>query len=259
MFGTRILILIPHPDDEVVGCGTLIERAHATGAETFALALTTGVPSTDRLWPWQRLDHQERIARRYDEYDRATTGLGLVDVGRLRIPTRTLKDHLHEALSLVSRAIQSVRPDRLWAPAYEGGHQDHDSANFLASLVRRRVEVWEFSEYSFSGGTVRSNQFTESRPGQITIELTLSEQRRKQALLAGYRSERKNLRHIRTQEESIRPLPDYDYARPPHELPLFYQRFQWVPYHPRIDQTRPHEVCEALCRFRATVNPGVVG
>ena len=42
MFGQRILILVPHPDDEVVAGCAAIGRAQAAGAKIFALYLTHG-------------------------------------------------------------------------------------------------------------------------------------------------------------------------------------------------------------------------
>src|SRR5205823_9796815 len=50
----RILVLAPHPDDEIVACGIAALRARAAGAQVFVLYLTTGVPVRGVLWPWQR-------------------------------------------------------------------------------------------------------------------------------------------------------------------------------------------------------------
>ena len=41
----RILILAPHPDDEIVACGIAALRARAAGARVFVLYLTTGIPA----------------------------------------------------------------------------------------------------------------------------------------------------------------------------------------------------------------------
>jgi hypothetical protein len=47
----------------------------------------------------------------------------------------------------------------------------------------------------------------------------------------------------------LRPLAAYDYGRRPHVGRCFYERFHWVPFHPRIDYCRPDEVCTALRNF----------
>jgi LmbE family N-acetylglucosaminyl deacetylase len=255
MFRQRLLILVPHPDDEVVGCAGLIARARAAGAEVFTLLLTTGIPPIDRLWPWDRRRYRRRIETRLAEYERCRDVLDTVDAGRLLVPSRTLKDHLSEAHALIRETLEATRPDMLWAPAYEGGHQDHDTANFLASLFRDRADVWEFSEYSFWGGKVRSNWFPEPSRTTMSIQLNAEERERKRKLLSVYASERGNLGHILCDCEVVRPMPVHNYALPAHALPLFYQRFQWVPRHPRVDHCRPHEVTRALTDFAPPANP----
>ena len=40
--GERIVIVAPHPDDEVLGCGGLIQQAVAAGAEVRVIYLTNG-------------------------------------------------------------------------------------------------------------------------------------------------------------------------------------------------------------------------
>jgi LmbE family N-acetylglucosaminyl deacetylase len=63
----RILVLAPHPDDEIVACGIAASRARAIGARVFVLYLTTGIPATEALWPWQRAGHAARVSRRRAE------------------------------------------------------------------------------------------------------------------------------------------------------------------------------------------------
>ena len=249
MFKQRLLILVPHPDDEVVGCAALIRRAREAGARIFTVLLTTGVPPKERLWPWDRSGYERRVALRMSEFAKSTAALEIEDAGRLEIPSRTLKDHLETAYELIGGAVDAVQPDMLWAPAFEGGHQDHDVANFLASKFRDRTDVWEFSEYTFWGGRVRSNWFPETSRTTVCIELSEFEQAFKRSLLRTYASERGNLGHIDCDRETVRPMPVHRYDEPPHPSPLFYQRFQWVPRHPRVDYCRPMDVARSMRDF----------
>src|SRR5260221_5454731 len=63
----RILILAPHPDDEIVACGIAAARARAAGARVFVLYLTTGVPECAALWRWARRGYDARLRRPRDE------------------------------------------------------------------------------------------------------------------------------------------------------------------------------------------------
>ena len=253
MFGRRILVLVPHPDDEVVGCGAAIGRALRSSAHepttVFAAYLTTGVPAANRLWPWQRKDHAQRVARRQQEARRAAELLGIRPIWFQGIATRQLKESLGPTRERLIEFIRDLGADTLWTPAYEGGHQDHDVANFLASTLRDLVDVWEFSEYNYWEGRVRSQEFLSPTGAEREVLLDTGERQHKQQLLAVYRSERGNLGYVRTEREVFRPLARYDYSRPPHAGKLFYQRFQWVPSHPRVDYGPPEEVCRALARF----------
>ena len=250
--GARILILAPHPDDEVVGCAIAAQKARAAGAALFSLYLTTGVPPRELLWPWQRRHYEARVAQRRQEALAAAALLGLQPVRFQPWPSRRLKSHLAVALAVIEATLAAHRIDALWAPAWEGGHQDHDVTNFLAARLNHRLPVTEFAEYHAAGGTVVTQRFIAARGGECKIALTAAERALKRRALALYRSERANLALARCAFESLRPLAEYDYGAPPHPGRLFWTRFQWVPFrHPRIDFDAPDEVRAALARFAA--------
>jgi len=250
--GSRPLILIPHPDDEVVGCATAIVRARAAGAAVSGLYLTTGVPARGQLWPWHRKRYAALIATRREEAERAAHALGLSLAGFLDWPARPLKSHIDEAMAAISRVLGQREIDEIWTPAWEGGHQDHDVTNFLASRFAGKVPLWEFAEYNLAGGRVRSQSFPQSNGTGQVLTLTTEEARFKAELLSTYRSERGNLRYVRLQQESFRPLAQYDYRSAPHLGRLFCERFQWVPFrHPRVDLDRPEVVREMLAEWAA--------
>ncbi|HUK58211.1 MAG TPA: PIG-L family deacetylase [Stellaceae bacterium] len=251
MSARSVLLLVPHPDDEVVGCAVAIRRAQAGGARFFALYLTTGVPPRESLWPWQRSGHGARVARRRAEAMRAAALLGITPAGFCDWPARGLKAALASALARIRATIAAHGIGEIWTPAWEGAHQDHDVANFLAAQLLPEHPVIEFAEYHLAGGHAVSGRFKAPDGRETVVRLDPEEQRWKQQLLALYRSERGNLAHIACKTESFRPLARYDYAARPHEGRLFYERFQWVPFrHPRIDFERPERVLAALAAFR---------
>ena len=247
MTAPRILLLVPHPDDEVVCAALATAQAVAAGATVFGLYLTTGVPAREVLWPWQRGSHPARVARRRAEAMAAAERLGLTPLHFCDWPSRRLKEHLAEADALITEALDAQRITALWTPAWEGAHQDHDVANFLAARHAGRLPVSEFAAYSYAGRKVTTQHFAAPTGGEETLPLSPAQAQWKRGLLALYRSERGNLRHIGVTQESRRPIARHDYTRPPHTGPLFYQRFQWVPFrHPRIDFDRPEAICAAL-------------
>lgn len=242
-----ILILAPHPDDEIAACGIAARRARTDGARIAVLYLTTGVPPRELLWRRQRDNYGARVARRRDEALAAAALLELVPAGFLDIPSRGLITQLDAAAAAVERAIREAAAECLWVPAFEGAHQDHDAGNALAAAFAERLPVTEFAAYNFAGGRVRSNRFTDARGGVVELHLSADESRLKRRALALYASERGNLAHIGTRVEACRPLPRHDYAAPPHAGTLFRERFHWVPFrHPRVDFTPSAEIYAAL-------------
>src|SRR6185295_1273062 len=100
-------------------------RARAQGAKVLAAYLTTGVPRSWETWRWKRSGYPARVARRRIETDRAREAMGLKLAFWQDLPCRELKGSLEETREKLLAFIRQV--DRIWVPAYEGGHQDHDT------------------------------------------------------------------------------------------------------------------------------------
>lgn len=270
MFGKRILIAIPHPDDEVVACAAAIGRAKRDGAEIFALYLTHGCIARKTLWPWQRGRYDKFVARRRAEAEQAAKFLGITPAGNWPTrPARHLWRELPQAQAELAAAIAAHNIDQLWVPAYEGGNADHDGLNALASLFIKILgrsgtnramaneigwggipPVLEFAEYNFFEGRARRQEFPLPNGSEQLITLSPAEKVKKRGALAIYKSEKKNLGYVGVGYESFRALASYDYSRPPHEGTLWYARFQWVPFpHPRVDFTKPEDVSAALIKL----------
>ncbi|HEV8679379.1 MAG TPA: PIG-L family deacetylase [Stellaceae bacterium] len=256
----RILVLAPHPDDEIVACGIAAMRARAAGARVFVLYLTTGVAEREALWAWQRPRCAVRVQRRRDEAIEAAGLLGLEPVAFRDTPARRLRFDLAAAEAALAAAIAECRAEALWVPAFEGGHQDHDAANALAAGFAGRLPVWEFAAYNFAGGRVRANRFAGERGGEVTIEANAAEAQAKRWALGCYASECDNLRHLGAARETGRPLPAHDYARPPHPGRLFRERFHWVPFrHPRVDFAASAEVYRDIADWASGARPHPLG
>lgn len=253
LFGRNILLLVPHPDDEIVACFATIRRAQSEGANIHALYLTHGCIAHELRWPWDRKKHDWHVARRRREAMQTAQLLNLNPVGWTNRPARSLWRQMAPVNADITRAITEHQIDQIWTPAYEGGNPDHDVLNALASRFAPRLSVLEFAEYNFAGGRSHSQQFPVPNGSEEVICLTPAEQLQKQQALAIYESEQCNLGYVRTERECHRPLATYDYSQPPHDGTLWYARFQWVPFrHPRVDFTRPSEIRQAIMNFMAS-------
>ncbi|HEY0019103.1 MAG TPA: PIG-L family deacetylase [Longimicrobium sp.] len=118
----RVLVLAPHPDDEVIGCGALIQRRVAAGAQVTVVFITQeGARSIVR--------HQgEPVRRRVVESRRAVADLGVVRVAYLELEELSLSrdaeayDRLRAALA---ELIGGMGPGLVLAPGDGEMHPDH--------------------------------------------------------------------------------------------------------------------------------------
>ncbi len=125
----KYFFLFAHPDDEVVISGTM-KLLLDSGADIHAAWATSGNRFTKR-------------EIRESELKRSMDVLGL-DQSRthlLRIPDLGLVSLLEDAVDCAANLLNEVRPDVIFVDAYEGGHPDHDSVNFLAHECSARIGI----------------------------------------------------------------------------------------------------------------------
>ena len=90
---------------------------------------------------------------------KAVKYLGIKKYYLQNIPSRSLKMHIVKTINKIKFIIQTHNITTIFTPAYEGGHQDHDVSNFIASKFIKQLNVYEFAEYKNFGGKSISNTF----------------------------------------------------------------------------------------------------
>lgn len=142
--GARVVVVAPHPDDEVLGCGGLLSllatrlRATAPGASTLAPFVTViGVTDGDASHPgstaWTPL---YLAAQRRLERLRGLRHLGLrVPVHGLALPDGRVRFHEQRVVDVVSRQL---RPGDVVITTWRhDGHPDHEAAGRACAQATR--------------------------------------------------------------------------------------------------------------------------
>jgi LmbE family N-acetylglucosaminyl deacetylase len=146
--GQRLVVVAPHPDDEVLGCAGILAGMKGKEANVLMIAVTDGEAShpQSRHWTPTRLRWQRPV-----ESIRALDRMGLdveaLDWQRLGVPDSAVAGQ--EAL-LVDRLVALIRPgDRVITTWRLDGHCDHEATGrATACAVARRqaclieVPVW---------------------------------------------------------------------------------------------------------------------
>ena len=162
----RTLVVAPHPDDEVLGCGGTLLRRKAEGGKIGWL-IVTGI-SEAAGWP------AERVRLRDEEIGKVGTAFGFDEVFNLRLPTTHLDEiPTSDLVSAISSVFKAFEPDEVLVPHRGDIHSDHratfDAVAACSKWFRypsvRRVMAYEtVSETEFgmeSGSGFRANVYVE--------------------------------------------------------------------------------------------------
>ena len=108
--GRRLLVLAPHQDDEIIGCGGVFQNSIKAGKEVQVIYLTDGAP------PKMRGGERERYIKvRQDEARRVWEAMGGREPIFWDFPCRRLP--LNEvAVDKIAGAIDDFKPDCLFIP-----------------------------------------------------------------------------------------------------------------------------------------------
>jgi LmbE family N-acetylglucosaminyl deacetylase len=110
--GSPVLVLAPHPDDEVLGCGGVLAQAAATGSEVRVVILTGG-------------QAQGEAEQRRAESAEAARRLGLPEPLMLDLADRSLTPDDSELAERIRTLLLEVRPRIVLVPSPAEVHPDH--------------------------------------------------------------------------------------------------------------------------------------
>lgn len=127
--GTRIAVVAPHPDDDVLGCGGTMIRAARAGAEVDVVVVTRG----------QQPQFDERLVSQIrEETLRSHAYMGVRKTHFLDLPAAALDQVPRATLNqAVATALDAIAPDLLFVPFVGDIHVDHQLV-FNAAMVFAR-------------------------------------------------------------------------------------------------------------------------
>ena len=239
----RALVVLAHPDDEVLALGARLERFCASvllcvtdGAPPDGEdAQAHGFPTLEMYREARRAELHAALALAGIAGEQARTLL-LEDAGARAVRDKGAMLSLAEITRQLQLEIERFSPDAVITHPYEGGHPDHDSCAFavhaavrLCKGLRPPVLVEAPSYFNGGHGMVTSSFLPEpaSALPVIVCELSREEQARKQARLRCFGSQQAILANFGTERELYRIAPAYSFTAPPHAGPLLYESYGW--------------------------------
>lgn len=187
---SRFMIIAPHPDDESLAAGVLIQRAVAAGAAVRVVYLTDG---DDNPWPQRAIERKWRVTiddrKRWGRKRRReaiaaleTLGLRAADARFLGWPDQGLRrlhkeDHRNAASRLAS-FIAAWKPTDILYPAAADTHRDHAAASLLTQSALRHRGVAREWQYLVHGSRLLFKR------SAVPLRATHAERERKRAAIA---------------------------------------------------------------------------
>jgi LmbE family N-acetylglucosaminyl deacetylase len=225
-----------HPDDALIGAAA---RLPALEGHCSFIHVTDGAPHDMRDAVYAGFTSR-------DTYARARAAEVHAALARAGVPSHCCTDLEVVACEAVRHAggiaralaaLFALRPtDVVVTHPYEGGHPDHDATalavhaavRLAEQSVGRRPVLVEMTSYHAGLAGMRTGAFL---PGTgdppRTILLSPGARLMKREMLACLETQRHLLTPFLCDVERFRLAPQYDFMRPPHDGPLFYERSEW--------------------------------
>lgn len=129
----KIIILSPHPDDEIIGCGGTIAKHIAEGDEVKVIYLTSGEKGGDPI-----VREQESIA--------ALKILGVKEWEFLKFKDGELIYNLNsfnlaEWRCPLEKILKKEKPELVYLPCKNESHQDHRALNWHLTIKPRKFKM----------------------------------------------------------------------------------------------------------------------
>jgi len=157
----KLLVIAPHSDDEVLGCGGLISKIKKMGGEVYVLIFNLGFEKNDTI---------ESQERRKNEVKNAMSFLNVDDYEIVHTDPKTNRDldarPLHSLIELIEStskvSLEKISPTMVAIPTIFSHHQDHVHVHHACIAALRPIstpisnivlsyEAPEHSRWSASG------------------------------------------------------------------------------------------------------------
>ena len=129
----KILVIAPHPDDEILGCGGTMIKNVAEGNEVYVCIVTKG---PQPMFPIEFIKKARQEARD------CHASIGMKKTYFLDFPSVYLEEcHRYELNDAILKVVREVMPDEVYIPHYGDMQKDHQIvADACMVAVRPKYE-----------------------------------------------------------------------------------------------------------------------
>lgn len=168
-FNGNLLIIAPHPDDEVIGCGGMIARLVAEGRAPHVIIMTGGEGSHHGCCNVLKSDI---IKARRGLTRNALEILGVPEknIHELDFPDGGISEGCDQMV-ILSELIERLNPDTVFVPHWGEGWSDHvKTAEIVEKLVPEATAVWEYCVWMWYYNVFRGLDWKNAAVLQMTSQ-----------------------------------------------------------------------------------------
>ncbi|KAF5064507.1 N-acetyl-alpha-D-glucosaminyl L-malate deacetylase 1 [anaerobic digester metagenome] len=134
----NILIIAPHPDDEVLGCGGIMAKYASSGNKVYVLIMTRGTP---KLYGHERIENVRREAKAAQKI------IGVEETRFLDFPAPELDTvSLAEMARAIEKVLIELQINILFLPHNGDIHNDHKVVFNAAMVAARPINNYTVKE-----------------------------------------------------------------------------------------------------------------
>lgn len=209
------LFVFAHPDDELY-CLTLISRVASSGKKVLVYYLTSGDEGAE---PEVRENESLGVL--------ASAGIGNVDVVFARIPEKRLLSAEFVADLFSGNLLRNF--EAVVSSAYQGGHEGHDMASFLAYMIANNLNAKYFQYPIYYGKPEKRTGaiFEHVLRSDYNLKLNSMEGSKKQEAMDQYASQVNHFNKLKVADgryeqkllsiETYRQVTKIDYLKRPSD------------------------------------------
>ena len=196
------IVIVAHPDDEILGCATLIRRSVLARKRVIIIIVTSGANVGE--------NNIAQIRRQESENALKSIGICESQIVWLNYPDQNTYKHFDEIYLQLQDKIKQNGMEQciLITHAFEGGHPDHDILAVISFRMLQKgliPEVYCFPLYSKINGVRRYQYCDLDKP--IILYHTSLESELKQKAISFYCSQREITKHFQVNSEKYFLMP----------------------------------------------------
>ena len=196
----KILILSPHADDEILGCGGLITKYSKKNYQISVLILTNAHKGAPEIYSEKKI-HQIR-----NEAIKANNFIGTKKLFFENLPALNLSNYpIYKITNVLNKYLDDIKPEILLIPSSNDIHDDHKiifKAAKVAARTNKKSKLKKILSYEVLSETEWNENEKSFNPNYF-VTLNYSDLKNKVKAFLKYKSQVKKFPHPRSKEAII--------------------------------------------------------